>query len=153
MAGSSPEEQPPTTIRQVREARETEHSQGAPRTATVADDVKSLSCFSGRVKGTGWAVKKQGCTQAPAAHCALCPPPRKTAYKRDLTKGSVSPFSGSSFSKEEPQGVGARSPHTVPRSGPAREQSLRLPFGQPPPFTQGRLWGAYVLRSIIVSMR
>ncbi|MBR2924719.1 MAG: hypothetical protein IKC28_06820, partial [Clostridia bacterium] len=84
----------------VREARETEHSQGAPRTATVADDVKSLSCFSGRMKGTGWAVNKQGCSQDTITHCALCPPPRKTAYKRDLTKGSVSLFSAYSFSKE-----------------------------------------------------
>ncbi|MBR2924936.1 MAG: hypothetical protein IKC28_07905, partial [Clostridia bacterium] len=94
------ETQPTSEKHLVREARETEHSQGAPRTATVADDVKSLSCFSGRVKGTGWAANEQGCSQVSAAHCALCPPPRKTAYKRDLTKGSVSPFSAYSFSKE-----------------------------------------------------
>ncbi|MBR2925149.1 MAG: hypothetical protein IKC28_08990, partial [Clostridia bacterium] len=70
------------------------------RTATVADDVKSLSCFSGRMKGTGWVPNEQGCSQDTITHCALCPPPRKTAYKRDLTKGSVSPFSAYSFSKE-----------------------------------------------------
>ena len=35
-------------------------------------------------------------------------PPNKTGNKRDLTKGSVSPFSGSSFSKEEPQGDGGK---------------------------------------------
>ena len=37
--------------RLVREAGETEHSQGAPRTATVADDVKSLCPFGRRGEG------------------------------------------------------------------------------------------------------
>ena len=49
--GNSSEEQPPTATHQVREAKAPEHSQGAPRTATVADDVKSLCPFGRRDEG------------------------------------------------------------------------------------------------------
>jgi len=48
----------------------------------------------------------------------------KKGNQRDLTKESVSLFSGSSFaSKEEPQVWGAE-PHPVPRSGTARKKAM-----------------------------
>ena len=48
---SSPGEKPTIGNSQVREAIAPEHSQGAPRTATVADDVKSLCPFERRGEG------------------------------------------------------------------------------------------------------
>ncbi|MBR2924032.1 MAG: hypothetical protein IKC28_03285, partial [Clostridia bacterium] len=88
------------TKRLVREARETEHSQGAPRTATVADDVKSPALLVGGVKGTRAAANKQRNSQQTAVGRGLCPPAGQKGNPRDLTKGSVSPFSAYSFSKE-----------------------------------------------------
>ena len=68
------ETHPTSTKRLVREAKAPEHSQGAPRTATVADDVKSLALLGGGEKGTRAVPNKQQNSQFTAAHCGLCPP-------------------------------------------------------------------------------
>ena len=77
--------------------------------------------------GKGHRLGSQETRMQPSICGALriVPAATKNSNQRDLTKGSVSLFSGSSFSKEEPQGVGARSPHPVPRSGSARKIANR----------------------------
>ena len=92
--------QPTSEKRLVREAGETEHSQAAPRTQAVADDVKSLALLVGGVKGTRATANKQRNSQHTAVGRGLCPPAGQKGNPRDLTKGSVSPFSAYSFSKE-----------------------------------------------------
>ena len=67
-------------IVQVREAAKTEHSQGAPRTATVADDVKSLALLGGGIKGTRAMPTKQQNSQVTALSRGLCPPAEQNGH-------------------------------------------------------------------------
>jgi len=71
---------PTIAIRQVREAKAPEHSQGAPRTATVADDVKSLALLGGGMKGTRVTANQQQNNHVTVVSRGLCPPAEQNGH-------------------------------------------------------------------------